>query len=171
MRRMRAVCCVAVAASCAVMGCGYGSARAPESRATGWCVEPGEAPAAHPQASAALVFGARDALAQRGLLSPCSQGRTLLVEVAHVGLDPEGLVSSNRAAIARATRVSVSASAQEVGSDVRHVVTEHYVVATGASPLEQEHALGAGVVAAARRAGEALILRRLGEPAAGPSSP
>ena len=171
MRRIRVATCVLWAAACVVVGCGYHSARAPGSGASGWCVEPGDAPAAHPQASTALVFGARDALARRGLLSPCSEGHTLLVEVVHVRLDTEGLVSGDGAATARATRVSVSASAHDVGSDTRFVVTEHYVVATGASPLEQEHAVGAGVVAAARRAGDALVLRRLGEPVPGPSSP
>jgi hypothetical protein len=134
-------------------------------------VEPGDAPASHPQASSALVFGAQDALAQRGVLSTCPEGRRLLVQVVDVRLDTDGLVSGNGAATARATRVSVSASAHDAGSNRDIVVTEHYVVATGASPIEQEHAVGAGVVAAARRAGDALVLRLLGEPVPGPSSP
>lgn len=146
--------------------CGYQSSR-PSSAERGWCVTSGDEPATHPQAVAALEFGVRDALAAQGLLASCGDGPTLMIQVIDVRFESMGVVASEQAAHSRATRISVSAvghvlgegEAQDVGR-----VDEHYVVGTGATAASQQHVIDAGVVTAARRAGEALVKRLLGEP-------
>lgn len=149
-----------------VCACGYQSAR-PAAGERGWCVKSGDEPATHPQAVAALEFGVRDALAAHASLASCEDGPTLLIQVVDVRLESMGVVASEQAALSRATRVSVSAVGHVLGEgepqDVG-MVEEHHVVGTGATAASQQHAIDAGVVTAARRAGEALVKRLLGEP-------
>lgn len=133
----------------------------------------GDEPGTHPQAVASLEFGVRDALAAHALLASCDDGPVLLIQVVDVRFESMGVVASEQAAHSRATRVSVSAVGHVLGEgepqDVG-MVEEHHVVGTGATAASEQHVLEAGVVTAARRAGEALVKRLLGEvvPAAPP---
>ena len=124
----------------------------------------------------AAISGVRDALMHRGMHAPaasCGEAQKLVVSVVRVRLDAVGIVASRSSVngggpIARATRVGVELSARKVGSQADAiVVTEHSVVASQASPLEQEAAIGMGVASASRRAGDMLVRRMTGEP--GPS--
>lgn len=85
-----------------------------------------------------------------------------------VAFEPVGIVGDAEGVRARATRVGVTASATVHASDGTEenlgTATEHYVIATGSSPTEEEHAREAGVVRAARGVGEALVRRLFGEP-------
>ena len=155
-------------AACATFGCGYQSARktTPEQ---GWCVEAGSDLSSYPQALSAATSAMRDALAQRGALAAsCRQDRVLLVGVVRVHAEAAGIVASRDTTgdlipSARATRVSVTISIQQAGSTVREV-TEHALVASQASSLEQENAMDTGSVVAARRAGDRLVRTMTGEP-------
>jgi len=147
------------------LGCGYRSTL-PSAAPSHWCVQTHLAPALYPQASAALVFGVREALAQRGWLANCSNARVLRVQVLDVRFETEGLIAQSSAASARAMRVVVSAAA-----DIELMVTESYEVASMDSPLAQEQANDIGVVTAARQAGHRLVQKLAHEPSVGTSSP
>jgi len=161
----RVTCAVMVAAS-VLVGCGYQSARVAGGQKL--CVEPGSEASSYPHALSAAVAGVRDALAQRGMLgTSCGAGDTLVVSVQRVRVDAEGIIADVDAArpLARAARVGVTVSAQRAGERADPVIaTEHAVVASQASPIEQEQANSTGVVTAARRAGDLLVRRIAGEP-------
>ncbi|HNS99502.1 MAG TPA: hypothetical protein PLJ27_07475 [Polyangiaceae bacterium] len=154
------------------LGCGYRSTL-PSAAPSHWCVQTHLAPALYPQASAALVFGVREALAQRGWLANCSNARVLRVQVLDVRFETEGLIAQSSAASARAMRVVVSAAADidRSPADRELMVTESYEVASMDSPLAQEQANDIGVVTAARQAGHRLVQKLAHEPSVGTSSP
>jgi len=157
----------ALMAAVVVGGCGYQPVRTASSRAEAWCVTSGPEPGTHPQAVVSLEFGARDTLAQRDRLVSCDQGATLVIQVLDVRFEPVGIVAQQDDPSARSTRVKVTATAHVRSEGQRKdlgVVTEEYVVANGSTPMAEENARAVGVVSAARRAGESLARRLLGEP-------
>ena len=162
----------AVAASIALvatltLGCGYAPVMRERAESEKYCVQGAVSASADAQAQAALEGGVRQALARAGALGSCARARRLTVGLQSVASSPEAIVASSGRPEARAVRIVAVVWAQLEGQAPMQDEAEAILAVSG-QPMAEAQSQGDARALAARRAGERLGRRLVGEPSQGP---
>jgi hypothetical protein len=166
-RRIRAFAGTFALGASVAVGCGYAPTLRQRAAGESFCVKASLSVVGDAQAQSALESGVRQALGRAGALADCSRARGVTVVLRELQTMPEGIVAEADRPVARAVRVVAVAEARLDGEEVMQVEAEVTVASLNeVAATSQTHADARAQ--AARRAGERVGRRLVGEPSPGP---
>ncbi|MBI5533704.1 MAG: hypothetical protein HY898_13370 [Deltaproteobacteria bacterium] len=150
-----------------VASCGYTPVVVDRPPSQRFCIVESPAAAADAAASAALEAGVRTVLSRAGALGSCEQARRVRVALQGISSATEGILSIDGRPQARGLRVVATASAQVADDQAPWEIEGEVVIGTSSDRSTEAQVQADGRALAARRAGERIGHRLLGQSAAG----